>query len=153
MGNDSAHIVEKPASRKRLPRWLIYLAAMTVTSCLAAGCIGTIAIALFFSAMGTETTEADFKTDAQSVQFLNSIIPLAIPANATNVQFTQQGFQDRHIDATFTLPPGDVEPFIQSLPPLDQPKPNHYVGEVGYTHLSVEVDPGTGVIHLIWFET
>lgn len=103
--------------------------------------------------MGTTTTQTDFGTDTERIQFLNSMLPITVPANATNLSFTQQGFQDRHIDASFTIPSHEVDLFVTSLPPLDQTKPNHFEGTVGFTHLSVEVDAQTGDIHMVWFET
>ena len=153
MGSTSERSKTTPAPKKRIPRWLVYLAAIIVAGCLAAGCIGTISIALFFSAMTATMTQADFMTDAQRIQHLNSVLPITIPTNATAVKYTQQGLQDRHIDAEFIIPVNEIDLFQKGLPPLDVTAPDHYEGKVGFTHLTIEFDRSTGRVHLVWFET
>jgi hypothetical protein len=106
--------VQEPP-RKPQRKWLVLL-LVPFLCCF--GGLWTVASSDF---LGTDKDEDDFSAQEQR-KLLDTFFPVPVPPSATDLRIRYQGFQDWHLDISFTLPPGDFEAFVAQLTPHpDQP--------------------------------
>ena len=138
-------------------KWRYLITLLVLGSCL--GCSGMAWVLDVFEGvdlLGMEKDERDFSA-AEQRKLFDTFFPVPVPESATDVRIHYQGFQDWHLDISFTLPPGDYEAFVAQLTPHPQ-ESGVYAGRI---HLadggflanasSITVDPETRRVKLSAF--
>ncbi|MCP3143002.1 hypothetical protein [Pyxidicoccus xibeiensis] len=105
-------------------KWWGWGAVLAVLTCL--GCSGLLWSMASTGFLGTDKAESDFSPEAQR-RLLDTFSPVPVPASATDVRIRYQGFQDWHLDLSFTLPPEDFDAYVAQLTPSQGP-PDTYEG-------------------------
>lgn len=127
------------------------LAILTVCCCVGGGVIWLITANPLFES--TVITDKDFPTNAERLNYVNGLLPVTLPHTTSVTSFHSEGWQDWMLDFEGTIPQADIDPFIQSLPPLDQPAPDKYEGAVGSEYIEIEINRATGSIRIHFFQT
>lgn len=141
---------QSPPKKHRTIFWVLLTAA--TAAILLFICSGLIFAASQMDWLpGSVVTEADFNTNQERLNFINQTLPVSLPTTSVINQFHYESFTDYNINLEATIPLPDVIPFIQSLPPLDQPIPNTFEGDIGPNWIKIEIDPTTGTVHIEYF--
>lgn len=110
--------------RRKRSLWTFLPAVVIALSCL--GCFGFLSGGGFTGLPGTDKDEDDYSPREQR-RLLDTFSPVPVPPSATGLRIRYQGFQDWHMDISFTLPPGDFEAYVAQLTPHEQ-EPGAYAG-------------------------
>jgi hypothetical protein len=97
----------------------------------------------------TDVSDKDYETNAEKLKVVNSVLPIALPANTNVNRFRIEGFQELELTFEGVLPTSEIEPFTQSLPALDKPMPDTFKGNIGANPIEIRIDKSTGEI---WIE-
>lgn len=135
---------------------LTRLFLIIATSVLLVICGGLGAIVYFFISNPlfetTVITEADFNSNTERLEYINSTLPITLPQSTIVKTFHHEGWQDWTLKFEGTIPFADFDPFIQSLPPLDQEHPDTFEGSIGADYIEIEIDQQTGDIRIEYYD-
>ena len=76
--------------------------------------------------LGTTRDEADFRSDAARIAFMQETLTVPIPADATDIRFRYVKWMDYYLKASFTLPPASLEAFRAGLDEHEPDGPNRW---------------------------
>jgi hypothetical protein len=135
-------------------KWGALAVVLVLGSCL--GCGGLLWALDDVDFLGTEKDERDFSAPEQRKLF-DTFFPVPVPPSAADVRIRYEGFQDWHLELSFTLPPEDFEPFVAQLTP-NPDQPGAYAGRTqlgdgGFlaNASSIAVDPAARRVTLTAF--
>ncbi|WP_163991039.1 hypothetical protein [Pyxidicoccus caerfyrddinensis] len=107
-------------------KWSALAVVLVLGSCLGVG--GLLWAFDDVDFLGTDKDERDFSV-AEQRRLFDTFFPVPVPPSAADVRIRYEGFQDWHLELSFTLPPGDFESFVSQLTPHPD-QPGVYAGRI-----------------------
>ena len=110
---------------------------------------GALTYFVLFEPWGTDFDETDFDTDAERIEFMQKILTLPIPSEATNIRLKYSQWQDWYLHTSFSLPATAFGEFETELEKHEPDGPNRWQvlhdDEIGHVE-TYTLDPAPGTV-------